>query len=177
MARKWTFAAILVTSAALLASCVLFGQGKQGEREHKVGQKEVPAAALAALQKLAGGSEITEFAEEVEHGHTFYEGSWKGPHGNIDGLVTPKGDLVELEESIPAGMAPSAVRDEAKEMAGEGSSMSFEKKTMVLYEVHFKKDGHWHEQVFTPDGRRYVEGGAKKRDHDEDDEEGEEEGD
>ena len=69
----------------------------------------MPAAALEGLKKIAGNASITEFAEEVEHGHKFYEGSWKGPDGNVDTLVTETGDVVEIEESLPSAKIPAPV--------------------------------------------------------------------
>ena len=80
-----------VMSGGLLA----FAQNKPEQPknyERNVKEGDVPKAALETLKKLAAGAAFTEFAEEVEHGHKFYEGSWKGPHGNIDGLVTEAGE-------------------------------------------------------------------------------------
>lgn len=72
-----------------------------GESERQITKEEVPEAALATLKKLAGRAEITEFAEESEQGHTFYEGSWKSQSGaNMDVLVTKSGALVEIEEQV-----------------------------------------------------------------------------
>ena len=115
---------------------------------------QVPAPSLAALKKLAGDAKITEFAEEVEHGHTFYEGSWKSAaRANVDGLVTSNGDLVELEESVADGDAPAAVLAFARAAAGQSARVAFEKKTLVLYEIKFNKDSRRHEVLATPDGR------------------------
>lgn len=160
-----------------------------GEQERKVKEAEVPAAALAALKKAAGGAPFTEFAEEIEHGHTFYEGTFKGTDGEVDALVTAEGDLVEIEESIAAEKAPAAVRAPAEKAAGADAKLHFEKKTMILYEVHFRKDGKGREMILTPDGRRFYEhaamsgepaapkpgekGDAGEDDRDEDDDDGE----
>jgi hypothetical protein len=130
---------------------------QDGEREVK--QADVPAKALVGLKKVAGEATFTEFAEEVEHGHKFYEGSFKGPDGNVDVLVTEAGDLVEVEESIPAAKAPEAVRMAAQQQAEKGAT--FERKTLYLYEVHFKKNGKDNELIFTTDGRPYSEGAGK----------------
>jgi hypothetical protein len=116
---------------------------------------------LAALKKLAGGAAFTEFAEEIEHGHKFYEGSWKGPDGNVDALVTEAGDVVEIEESIPAEKAPASVRAAAEKEAGKDVKVRYEKKTLYLYEIHFKKDGKGREMIFTADARRYHEEAAE----------------
>jgi len=129
-----------------------------GEVERKVTEAEVPAAALTALKKLAAGAEITEFAEEIEHGHTFYEGSWKAPSGgNMDVLVTASGDLVEIEEQVGADEVPAAVLAAARKAARKGAELELEKKTMVLYEVKFQKGDRRHELLLAPDGRRVKE--------------------
>lgn len=148
------------------------------EQEREVKESEVPAAALAALKKLAGDAPLTEFAEEVEHGITYYEGSWKGPDGNVDALVTAAGDVVEIEASIPAELAPATIRALAEKEAGKDAKVSYEKKTLVLYEIHFKKEGKGREMIFAPDGRRYHEDGAyqaRERKHEKDEDEDEHE--
>ena len=131
---------------------------KQKEQEREVTEAEVPAAALAALKKLAAGARITEFAEEIEHGHTFYEGSWRAPsRGKMDVLVTAAGDLVEIEEQVSTDQVPAAALAVARKAAGKDAKLSFEKKTMILYEVKFRKDDRRHELLLTPDGRRVEE--------------------
>jgi len=148
-----------------------------GESERKVTEAEVPAPALAALKKLAAGARITEFAEEVEHGHTFYEGSWKAASGaNRDVLVTASGDLVEIEEEINADQVPGAVLKAARKAAGKEANLGLEKKTMVLYEIRFQKHGRRHELLLTPDGRPVEEAveKGKRAEEEEEEKEGEE---
>ena len=145
----------------------------KGEIERKVKEAKVPAAALAALKKLADGAKITEFAEEVEFGHTFYEGSWKHHSGaNMDVLVTQTGDLVEIEQQVNTKKVPSAALKMARKVAGKDVELVFEKKTMILYEVKFKKADSRHELLLTPDGRRVEEeiqkGKPENDDEDED---------
>lgn len=156
--------------AIVLVGLIPIGQAKpaqlpspaQAEQERQVTEADVPKAALDALKKLAGTAAITEFAQEIEHGHKFYEGSWAGPNGNIDAVVTESGDLVVLEEIVPADKVPSAVRNEAQKAAGPDGQLTFEKKTQVLYELHFKKDGKDQEMLLTPDARLYDERAANK---------------
>ena len=143
----------------------------KGEFERKVSKEDVPKAALATLKKLAGRAKITEFAEEIEHGHTFYEGSWKSRSGaNIDVLVTKSGALVEIEEQVDTDKVPSAVLKAARKAAGKGTRLVCEQKTMILYEVKFSKDNTRHELLLTPDGRRVEEEVEKGKPHDDDDE-------
>ncbi len=135
---------------------------EMGESERQITEAEVPAVVLAALKKLAGGAKITEFAEEIEYGHTFYEGSWKSPDGrNVDCLVTSSGDLVEIEEEIQAGKVPAAVMKAAWKAAGEDTRLAFERKTMILYEVKFQKGDSGQELLLSPDGRCVEEASDK----------------
>jgi uncharacterized membrane protein YkoI len=139
------------------------GKGAK-ETERQVTAAELPKAALAALKKLAAGAKITEFAEEVEHGHTFYEGSFKAPSGaKMDVLVTPTGDLVEIEQQVAAEEVPATVLAAARKAAGKKAPLAFEKKTMLLYEVKFSKGDRRHELLLTPDGRRAGEEVEKRK--------------
>ena len=145
-----------VTTLTLGAVLVAVGQtkGEPAEQERKVTESEVPPAALAALKELAGEASITEYAEEIEHGSTFYEGSWKAVTGsNVDALVTSAGDVVEIEEQVTADQVPVAVRAAVRNLSGPDAPLFCEKKTMILYEVKFRKDDQRHEILYTPDGR------------------------
>jgi hypothetical protein len=153
------------------------------ESEREVTEAEVPAPALATLKKLAAGAQITTFAEEIEHGSTFYEGSWKAPSGrNMDVLVTPTGDLVNIEEKITANQIPAAVLKAARKQAGKDTTLKFEKKTTISYEVKFKKGKKRREVLLTPDGRCLKKEFDKKarkckQDKDKDDDDDEDEDD
>lgn len=136
------------------------------DQEREVSEQEVPPAALAALKKLSAGAQITEFAEEIEHGQKFYEGSWKAPEGNVDALVTEAGDVVEIEERCPAEKVPAAVRAAIEREAGKGAEVTYERKTFYVYEAHFKKDGKGREMVLTPVGRHFDEEGDADEDED-----------
>jgi hypothetical protein len=151
---------------------------KQEESERSVKASEVPKAAMQTLKKLAAGAEITEFAEEVEHGSTFYEGSWINKAGaKTDVLVTAAGDLVEIEESVEVDQVPKATLAAARKAAGPDNPLRFEKKTVVLYEVKFRKDERGHELLLTPDGRHVEEqvqkgkGAKEEEDEEADDDE------
>ncbi|MBI5865327.1 MAG: PepSY-like domain-containing protein [Planctomycetes bacterium] len=129
-------------------------RAKADEQEREVKEAEVPPPALAALKKLAGEAKIAEFAEEIEHGGKFYEGSWKVAGGTgMDALVTATGALVELEEEVKAEQVPAAVFAAVKKAAGPDAKLFCEKKTMILYEVKFSKGEERHELLYTPDGR------------------------
>ena len=166
--RHLKLVAVVILLAGLLCVAAVGQRGTErvkstsptpaGESERKVTEDEVPKAALAALKKLARRAKITEFAEEIEHGSTFYEGSWKTRAGaNMDVLVTSAGDLVEIEEEMPANKAPAEVLKAARKAAGQNAQLTCEKKTMILYEVKFTTPQGRHELLLTPDGRRVEE--------------------
>ena len=147
---------VVFTIVGLAFALVLAGK-KPEESERAVSAGEVPAAARAALEKLAAGAPLSAFSEEVEHGHTFYEGSFTASSGHgVDALVTPAGDLVEIEERVDLAGVPAAVAQAAQAAAGQ-AELRFEKKTLVLYEVKFRQGSHVHELVLTPDARRVEE--------------------
>jgi len=161
-------ALLIAGSLALAQDTPAPNKSVQGESERAVKESEVPKAALETLKRHANNATLTEFAEEIEHGHTFYEGSYKGASGHVDVLVTATGDLVEIEEAIPGDKAPAVVQAEARKAAGKDAKLRFEKKTMVLYEVHFKQGDEGQEIVLTPDGRSVHEQGAKESEKDND---------
>lgn len=150
---------LLLTITLCLAGCAAPGQPKSAETERKVTAAEVPKPALKTLKRRARDVEITEFAEEIEHGHTFYEGSWKNKRTgkNVDMLVTKAGAVVEIEEEVGIKSVPRAVSKAARQAAGKDVKLAFEKKTTILYEVKFTKDGKRHELLLTPDGRSIEE--------------------
>lgn len=153
--RKQRLAAFGIVLTLTAFICVAWASDGPGESEREVKESDVPAAALKTLKELAGKAKITEFAEEIEHGHTYYEASWKGPNGNIDALVTVAGDLVEIEETVPAESTPKPILEAARKAAGADAKFHVEKKTVVLYEIKYRKDGRRHEVVYSPDGRQH----------------------
>jgi len=168
--RHWKLVFVTVLIGVVLCVVVYATQAvkeKEDDTERKVTETKVPTAALATLKKLAAGAKITEFAEEIEHGHTFYEGSWKAPTGgNVDVLVTSTGDVVEIEEQVGADQVPAAVLAAAQKAADKNAQLAFEKKTMLLYEVKFQKGSQQHELLLTPDGRRVEEKDDEDKDED-----------
>lgn len=153
--KRMIITTIAVVTLGAASVSLVRAMGPHEESERQVNESEVPAAALAALKKLAGDAKLTEFAEEKEYGGTFYEGSWKGPHGNVDALVTTAGDLVELEEAVPFDSIPKAVQENATHAAGKEAKLYVEKKTYIMYEVKFRKGDRRHEVLYTPDGRTH----------------------
>jgi len=159
---NWKLVVVMTVLGAMLCVIAVAQKGEReagvreseaDEGERAVTQAEVSPGALATLRKLAAGAEITEFAREIEHGVARYEASWETVAGvRIDALVTQAGALLEIEEQMQADQVPIAVRQAAQQAAGASTSLTFEKKTVVLYEVKFQKAGGQHELVLTADG-------------------------
>ncbi len=160
--KYWKPVAAIVFVGILLCTASYAKKSKRsseaGEIERKVKEDQVPEAALKTLKRMARNAKITEFAEEIEYGHTFYEGSWKTRSGaNMDVLVTKAGALVEIEQQIETKRLPAAVQKAARKAAGKDAELTCEKKTMILYEIKFRKGDSRHELLLTPDGRRVEE--------------------
>lgn len=155
---------------ALTGGLIVLAQDKKPHQdgERKIQEAEAPAAAVAALKRLAGSATITQFTEETEHGVKYYEGTWQSADGKVDGLVTETGDVVEIEEKVPADKVPASVRTAVQREAGD-AALHFERKTLFLYEVHYKKDGKGHELIYSADGRRFHEDEDEGDEDDEDD--------
>lgn len=171
MKKKLWMVACGSIAGSLLGGLVVLAQNKPAalEQERKVKEAEVPKAALDALKKAADKAAITEFAEEIERGSKFFEGTWTGPGGKVDCLVTEAGDLVEIEEVIAAEKVPAPARNAAEKEAGKDAKLVWEKKTVIMYEVHYKKGDKTQEMILTPDGCQYHEEGEKKGEEDKDD--------
>ena len=117
---NWKLAVGMIVSGAVLCAMAVaqkadtgtgVREGEANEGERTVTQAEVSPAALAALQKLAAGAEINEFARETKHGVVRYEGSWTTEAGvKIDALVTQAGALLELEEQRRAALVQLSSR-------------------------------------------------------------------
>ena len=161
----------MMSVVVLLVSLVGFaGQDREDEEhERQVKQSEVPPPALAALKKSAGAARLEAFAEETEHGYTYYEGSWKSAQGNVDTLVTAAGDLMEIEESVSADRVPKPVIEKVRREAGRDATMRFERKTVIRYEVKYRKGDRWHEVVLSADGREHEHEETAVAGHDDDD--------
>jgi uncharacterized membrane protein YkoI len=128
----------------------------QRDQERRLTEADVPAAALAALRKLAGDARLEEISEEVEDGRKTYEAEWETAAGEMEAEVTEAGDVLEVEQEMQLEAAPAAVREAASREAGTARA-SCEKITLHMYEIEFRKDGREHEILFTADGRRFRE--------------------
>ncbi len=145
-------AVLLLTGLQAKTSANPSGQPAGAEHERVVKESEVPAGAVAAIKRMAGGAQIAKYEEEMENGETFYEGQWKGANGKMEVLVTAQGDVVEMEEVVTADAVPAAVAATAKAAAGS-NELQYEKVTEVHYKAKYKQGDQRHKLVVSPTGR------------------------
>jgi hypothetical protein len=116
------------------------------------GLADLPGPAAAALKKQSGGHELSGFETEHANGVALYEAGWTDGGVKHEATVTADGDVVELEQSIPASAVPAAVRAAAVKTFGEGADVRYVKKTWVVYEIEGKVGDRHREAIFTPTG-------------------------
>ena len=126
---------------------------REGDDEDDLTIAQVPEPARAALLKLAGDAKIVKAEREREHGVLIYEAEWIKNGSKHEAAVTADGTLVEMEEIIPAEMAPAAVRAAIAKHFGAAAKVVVEKKMVVVYEVEAKIDGKEKELLIFPTGR------------------------
>ena len=150
-----------------VVSMVAFVAWAGGEHEEEIALDAMPEAARAALLELAGGAMITEAECEQEHGALVYEAEWVADGIEHEAAVTADGALVEMEEEIPLEAAPAAVRAAIVQHFGADTTVTVERKMVVVYEVEGDVDGEAKEVSFSPTGRvrKSGERGHKGRGH------------
>ena len=79
-------------------------------QESKVGEKDVPAAVIAAFKAAYPTATIKGYAREKEHGKVFYEIESKDGETGRDVLYNPDGSVAEIEETIVASDLPAGAR-------------------------------------------------------------------
>lgn len=138
------------------------------EDEAVISADQVPAPALAALMKAAGGATIAKMEMDHAHGATIYEAEWSVNGVGHEAAVTAEGALVELEETTTMDKLPAAVRQAVIARFGAGADVVVERKMIVLYEAEGRIDGEGVEILIFPTGVVHEQAG-RHDDHDDDD--------
>ena len=137
------------------------------------GLADLPGPAAAALKRHANGAELGGFETEHAHGVALFEAGWREGGVRHEAKVTAEGDLVELEEAVPADAVPARVRAAAGKQLDAGTAR-FVRKTWIVYEVEGTVAGAAREVIFTPTGVKVDElddDDAADDDRDDDDDE------
>ena len=80
-------------------------------QEKKITAKQVPAAVITAFKNSYPNATIRGYAQEKEHGKTFYEIESKEGTTRRDILYNADGTVAEIEESIAATDLPAAAQE------------------------------------------------------------------
>jgi hypothetical protein len=130
--RFGLFVALLVLAAAVATSPL-------PAQEKKISRKDVPPAVLAAFEKAYPHAKIRGTSTEVENGKTCFEIESVDGTGSRDVLYLPDGTVAEVEEAVPPGALPGAVRSAVGKEFAKAKIAKAEKTTRgtdIFYEVH-----------------------------------------
>ncbi len=126
-------------------------------QEKKIERSALPPAVEKAVQTETKGATIKGFAEEREHGKTFYEVETVVDGRTRDILFAPDGSIAEVEEEVAFESLPASVQAGLKKKASGVSIEKVESLTkkgkLVAYEGHIKRNGKSAEIQVGPEGQ------------------------
>jgi uncharacterized membrane protein YkoI len=126
-------------------------------QDRKIERSALPPAVEKAVQAETRGATIKGFAEEREHGKTFYEVETVVDGRTRDVLFAPDGTVAEVEEEVALDSLPASVQTGLKKKAAGisiGKVESLTKKgKVVAYEGHIKRNGKSAEIQVGPEGQ------------------------
>lgn len=140
------------STCSLLALFLAAGGSANGQRADTL-----PTVVAAAFRAAYPNATILHVSREPQDGKIVYEIESRDGAMRRDLLYSPAGQVIEIEEMIPADSVPAAVR------AGlvrdlPGATLVGAEKVMrgevVLYEVHAKKNGRSQYLTYDPQGVR-----------------------
>jgi len=146
-----TFARVFLIALAI--SLFSFSAAAQ---EKKITAKQVPAAVITAFKNSYPNATIRGYAQEKEHGKTFYEIESLEGATHRDLLYNPDGTVAEIEESIAAADLPAAAQDAIHKKYPRAVISLAEKTTAdgkVSYEVIAKQGKRRITMEFDADGK------------------------
>lgn len=125
--------------------------------EKKIDRSALPPVVEKAVQAETRGATIKGFAQEREHGKTFYEAETIVNGHTRDVLFASDGSIAEIEEevafdSLPANVQAALKKNAAGANIGKVESLS-KKGKLVAYEAQIKKNGKGSEIQVGPEGQ------------------------
>lgn len=127
-------------------------------QEKKIDRSTLPAAVEKAVKAETGGATIKGFAQEHEHGKTFYEVETIVDGHTRDILFAVDGSIAEIEEEVALDSLPANVQAALKTKAAGASIDKVEsltkKGTLVAYEAQIKRNGKAAEIQVGPNGQK-----------------------
>lgn len=120
----------------------------------KLAAAQVPAAATAAFKKAFPGIKDAKWEKEKDH----YEAGFTQAGNEMSALLSPAGELLEIETELRPSQLPVPVREvlatryKAAKVT-EAAKIVTRKTGAVTYEAEVREGGKKHDLIFTADGR------------------------
>jgi len=150
----------LLLTVVVAGSATTLAAGSLRAKETKIPRDQVPSLVLLTLAQRQPDAEVKGFAREEEKGKTVYEVELMAGGRRTDLIVSPEGEVLVEEQSIPAAELPAAVRQGLAASAyGKAEVLEVEKVThsdrpsAPTYELMVKSGAQRHELEFTADGK------------------------
>jgi hypothetical protein len=136
------------------------GEEKKGEEkdsEVRVKMKDLPAAVQKTVREQSQGATVRGLSRETEDGVTNYEAELTVNGRSRDVLISPTGEVVEVEEQVTLDSLPAAVRTAIEQNARGGRVGVIESISkggaVVAYEAHVRRGGRSREIKVNPEGQ------------------------
>lgn len=115
------------------------GDDQEGRQEEKDGAvvkvEQLPKAVLAAVESALPGAKIVSAALEEEDEEDVYEIKTQTAGGEMMVMITPEGQLLEIEQTVAAKDLPARVSQVLALIMPKGETSELEKATAVVYVV------------------------------------------
>jgi Putative beta-lactamase-inhibitor-like, PepSY-like len=138
---------------SLLALFLAVGAGSaNGQRSDTL-----PTVVATAFRAAYPNATILHVSREPQDGKIVYEIESRDGSTRRDLLYDPAGQVIEIEEMIPADSVPAAVRAALVRDVPGSALVGAERVTrgaVVLFEVHAKKNGRSQYLTYDPQGVR-----------------------
>ncbi|MDT7809277.1 MAG: hypothetical protein QOJ70_3090 [Acidobacteriota bacterium] len=142
----FALATAVLTTVATHASVSAAPKARQKrearDQESRVRMKDLPPAVQQTVREQSKGAVIRGLSRETEKGVTNYEVELRVGDHNKDVLISPSGEVVEIEEQVTLASLPPAVKTTIEQNAGRGKIVSIESitkdTTITAYEAHVR---------------------------------------
>lgn len=138
---------------ALLGSLLLASTGVAAPL---AAQDSLPQAVAHVFHQTYPAAVVLHVSKERQEGKVVYEIESRDGATRRDLIYTPAGEVLEIEERIPPGSVPAAVREAASRRVAGGTLVGAERVTrgtVVLFEIQMRRNGRSTFLTFDPEGR------------------------
>ncbi len=126
---------------------------KKEDSEPAVAWDKLPSTVQQTIEAQLHTAKPEKITEEKEDGFTAYEAAQTVDGKLKEVKVAENGQLLEIEEAIPASELPAAVIEKAKKTAPKAEIKEARRVTWCLYEVDFGKENKPKEMLVFGNGQ------------------------